>query len=64
MEAAAAGLPFKPGDRVSHSVFGAGSVIELDRDQNTYLIKFDTLDTARRIGTNAKLMAETDLVAD
>jgi DNA helicase-2/ATP-dependent DNA helicase PcrA len=60
MEAAAAGLPFKPGDRISHSVFGAGSVIELDRDQNTYLIKFDTLDTVRRIGTNAKLTAEAE----
>ncbi|MDW7657866.1 MAG: 3'-5' exonuclease [Bacillota bacterium] len=60
MEAAASGLPFKPGDRIVHSIFGAGSVIEIDRDQNTYLIKFDTLDTARRIGTNAKLSTETE----
>lgn len=60
MEAAAAGLPFKPGDRIVHSVFGAGSVVEIDRDQNTYLIQFDTLDTARRIGTNAKLTAEAE----
>ena len=58
MEAAASGLPFKTGDRIVHSVFGAGTVIELNREQNTYLIQFDALETVRRIGTNAKLTAE------
>ena len=48
----------KTGDRIVHSVFGAGTVIELNREQNTYLIQFDALETVRRIGTNAKLTAE------
>ncbi len=57
--ASVAGLAFQPGDRIVHSIFGAGIVLELDRDQNTYLIQFDTLDTPRRIGTQAKLTAGT-----
>ncbi|MDD4743609.1 MAG: 3'-5' exonuclease [Eubacteriales bacterium] len=64
MEAAASDLPFKTGDRVVHSVFGAGTVIELNREQNAYLIQFDALETARRIGTNAKLTAAVNEMPD
>ena len=64
MEAAASDLPFKTGDRVVHSVFGAGTVIELNREQNAYLIQFDALETARRIGTNAKLTAAVHEMPD
>jgi len=64
MEAAASDLPFKTGDRIVHSVFGAGTVIELNREQNAYLIQFDALETARRIGTNAKLTAAVHEMPD
>ena len=49
---------FKTGDRIIHSIFGTGEVAALDRDQAAYLIKFDKLETQRKISFKAKLEAE------
>ncbi|MEA4889946.1 MAG: UvrD-helicase domain-containing protein [Clostridiaceae bacterium] len=57
IESKTAGLPFLPGSRIVHPVFGAGEVIDIDRDQNAYIIQFDALDTTRKISVNAKLAA-------
>jgi len=49
---------FQPGDRIVHSILGAGEVTDIDLDQAAYIIKFDELTTPRRISFRAKLEAE------
>jgi DNA helicase-2/ATP-dependent DNA helicase PcrA len=51
-------LSFKPGDRIVHNIMGTGEVVDIDRDQAAYLIKFDDLQTQRKISFKAKLVAE------
>lgn len=60
MEAMASKFPFKPGDRIIHSIMGIGEVIGIDRDKAAYLIKFDELETPRNISLRAKIIAEND----
>lgn len=55
LAATASELAFKPGDRIMHSIMGAGDVVAIDRDQAAYLIKFDDLQTPRKISFKAKL---------
>ena len=47
--------PFAPGDRVLHPVFGAGTVLEIDRDLGAYAIRFDAMKTPRTIRFQVKL---------
>ena len=47
--------PFAAGDRVLHPVFGAGTVLELDRDLGAYVICFDAMETPRTIRFQVKL---------
>lgn len=49
---------FKPGDRVVHAVFGRGTLISYDKDDNAYVIKFDKLATNRTLGAHVKLKKE------
>lgn len=58
LAAQASGPAFKPGDRVVHSIMGAGAVVDIDRDKAAYVIKFDDLGTVRKINFKAKLEAE------
>jgi DNA helicase-2/ATP-dependent DNA helicase PcrA len=58
MEAKSSEFAFKPGDRIVHSIMGAGEVVGIDRDKAAYLIKFDNLGTARSISLRAKIDAE------
>ena len=51
---------FPVGARVIHAFLGAGTILELDRTRNAYLIKFDELSTPRKISLKVKLTgAET-----
>ena len=59
LAALSAALAFQAGDRVVHSIMGAGMVVEVDRDHACYLIKFDNLDTQRNISFKASLAAES-----
>ena len=43
------------GQRVCHSVFGEGTVTEIDTDKGAHLIKFDSMDTPRKISFKVKL---------
>ena len=43
------------GVRVSHFVFGAGTVVGIDTDRGAYLVQFDSIDTPRSISFRAKL---------
>jgi DNA helicase-2/ATP-dependent DNA helicase PcrA len=43
------------GDRVRHIVFGEGKILEKDTEQMAYVIKFDGINTTRRIAFRVKL---------
>lgn len=58
LESTTSELAFQPGDRIFHSIMGAGQVIDIDRSQAAYLIKFDELSTPRKISFKAKLEPE------
>ena len=49
------GREFAPGDRILHSVMGAGTVVGLDEKRGAYLIRFDILPTDRLISFRARL---------
>ncbi|MEF2846421.1 MAG: 3'-5' exonuclease [Eggerthellaceae bacterium] len=46
---------FSQGDRVVHSVFGEGTIAELDRERRAYIVQFDKLPTTRALSFRAKL---------
>jgi DNA helicase-2/ATP-dependent DNA helicase PcrA len=46
---------FKIGDRVRHNIMGCGQITDIDRDKSAYIVKFDTLETVRKISFKAKL---------
>jgi DNA helicase-2/ATP-dependent DNA helicase PcrA len=49
------GPSFGPGDRIVHSIMGAGEILDIDRDSSAFIIKFDSLPTARKISMKARL---------
>ncbi|WP_413733094.1 ATP-dependent helicase [Sodalis sp. RH20] len=53
---AAGASRFRAGDRVSHGVFGCGTVIAVDGYESAYSIKFDGLPTERSIQFGAPLI--------
>ncbi|MGN0479315.1 MAG: DNA helicase UvrD, partial [Hominenteromicrobium sp.] len=46
---------FTVGQRVRHSVFGAGEVLDVDTAKSAYLIRFDEIPTPRSISFRVKL---------
>lgn len=48
-------LSFREGDRVTHRVFGDGTVVAIDAEKGAYVIHFDELATNRSIAFRAKL---------
>ena len=48
-------VPFAVGQRVRHAVFGAGTVIDVDRDKGAHVVQFDSMETPRQISFRAKL---------
>ena len=46
---------FPIGQRVSHSIFGPGTVVEVDRVKGAHVVKFDSAATSRAISFRAKL---------
>lgn len=48
---------FKAGQRVKQTIFGKGTVIEVDENKGAYVIRFDETDTPRTISFKAKLEA-------
>ena len=59
LEAAAAAPSFRPGDRIVHSIMGAGEIMDIDRDLSAYVIKFDNIETTRKISFKVKLEEES-----
>ena len=49
---------YEVGQRVRHAILGTGTVSAVDMDKSAYMIKFDSLDTQRRISFRVKLEAE------
>ncbi|WP_042331479.1 UvrD-helicase domain-containing protein [Desulfosporosinus orientis] len=58
IEAKSSEFPFQPGDRIVHSIMGAGEVMGINREKAAYLIKFDNLGTVRNISLRAKIEGE------
>lgn len=48
-------LPFAVGDRIKHKVFGVGTISEIDKEKQIYVIKLDDIATERRISVKTKL---------
>ncbi len=46
---------FSPGDRIRHSHLGPGTILETDPEGEAYLIRFDILNTPRKISFKVKL---------
>lgn len=46
-------LPFREGDRVSHRVFGEGTVEKIDYEEEAVFVKFDKMNTSRGIALRA-----------
>ena len=49
------GVVLPAGQRVRHSVFGSGTVLEADTDKGAHIIQFDDLPTPRALSFKAKL---------
>ena len=52
---------FDVGQRVHHSILGKGTVNAVDTEKSAYLVKFDSLETPRRISFRVKLEKAPDL---
>jgi len=48
-------ISFPVGQRVRHAVFGAGTVIDVDRDKGAHVVQFDNMETPRTISFRARL---------
>ncbi len=59
LESAAEREAFRIGDRVVHSVMGAGEIVDIDQVKSAYIIQFDELGTQRSISFRAKLRRES-----
>ena len=59
LEVMANGPSFTVGDRVVHTIMGAGEVIAYDSENASYIIKFDTIPTLRNISIRADIKHET-----
>ncbi|MGN0712665.1 MAG: 3'-5' exonuclease, partial [Anaerovoracaceae bacterium] len=46
---------FAPGQRVRHSIFGEGTILEIDLERQAWIIRFDGLQTPRTLTFRAKL---------
>lgn len=43
------------GQRVEHAIFGVGTVIDINTDEEGYLIQFDNMETPRQIAMKVRL---------
>ena len=42
-------LPFAVGDMIRHKVFGSGTISEIDKENQVYVVRFDGMPTERRL---------------
>ena len=52
---------YEVGQRVKHAILGLGTVTAVDTEKGAYLVRFDTLDTPRRISFRVKLEKILDM---
>lgn len=51
-------MVFSVGQRVSHSIFGHGTVLDIDMEKGAHIVLFDSMETPRSISFRAKLRAD------
>lgn len=44
-----------PGQKVTHKIFGAGTIVDVDTEKAAYIIQFDGMDTPRTLSFRARL---------
>ncbi len=49
---------FKVNDRIVHPIFGPGVIVDIDHKNSCYIIKFENVNTERKISFRASLSAE------
>ena len=47
--------PLQPGTRVSHIVFGVGTIVSFDAERGSYEIQFENMNTTRSLSMRANL---------
>ncbi len=47
------------GQRVEHAILGAGTILDINLDEESYLVKFDSMETPRQISMKVKLKTIT-----
>ena len=55
MALSAGNQAMSPGQRVKHSIFGAGTILDVDQNRSAYLVQFDEMPTPRGISFKARL---------
>ncbi|WP_026671095.1 ATP-dependent helicase [Butyrivibrio sp. AE3006] len=50
----------EPGQRVRHAILGMGTILELNTEDQSYLVQFDEMETPRQISFKVKLTCEDD----
>ncbi|MDC7294215.1 MULTISPECIES: ATP-dependent helicase [unclassified Butyrivibrio] len=45
----------EPGTRVEHSIFGAGIIVDVNYEEESYTVQFDEMDTPRQISCKVRL---------
>ena len=46
------------GTRVTHAILGPGTILEINHDEESYLIRFDSMETPRQISWKVRLVKE------
>ncbi len=46
---------FEPGQRVEHAVFGTGTLLEINMEEESYLVQFDGMPTPRQIAMKVEM---------
>lgn len=54
---------YEKGQRVRHTVFGAGTVVDIDSEKGAHVVKFDGIETPRSISFRAKLVKIADALS-
>ena len=55
LSALAAAPSFSAGQRISHAIFGDGTILAIDREASTYTVQFDDIPTPRSISFRVRI---------
>lgn len=53
-------LPFAVDDRIKHKGFGLGTISEIDKEKQIYVVKFDDISTERKLNIKTTSFEKAD----